>query len=121
MRKVILILCALFVANVFAETFEEKPPKKIPIKNGKPENGDRSSDLLSAYENDAQLTLTPFVSISSTTVIISGNGVMDTYSLPLPANQMQVFDISSYHTGDYQLQIILPDGEVLSGEFEIKR
>ena len=119
-KKVLFVLLALIAANVSAITHEEKGPVKIKLKERVPKDEGRSSELLGAYENDAQLTLTPFVSISSTIVIISGNGVMDTYTLPFPANQMQVFDISSYHTGNYQLQIILLDGEVLSGEFEIK-
>lgn len=120
MRNFIFILCALFVSNVFAETFEEQPPKKIPIKNGKPNNEYRSSLLLEAYENDNTLSILPYLNISNATVVISGNGVMDRYTLSLPANQMQVFDISTYYEGDYQLQVILPDGEVLSGDFVIE-
>ena len=104
-------------AEVFAE--ENKPiklEKKVKDKN----DDGRSSTLLEAYENDVTLSLLPYLGISNVTIIISGNGVMDSYTLSLPANQMQSFDISTYGEGDYQLQIVLPDGEVLSGDFVIE-
>ena len=121
MRKTALILCALFVANVFAETFEEeKKPDLIKLSGKGIQNEGRTSELLVAYENDAQLTLLPYLSISNATVIISGNGEMDTYTLALTANQMQVFNIIDYEAGNYSVQIILPEGEVLSGDFIIE-
>ena len=87
MRKTALILCALFAVNVFAETLEEeKKPDLIKLSGKELPNEGRSSELLAAYENDAQLTLLPYLSVSNATVIISGNGEMDTYTLSLTAN-----------------------------------
>ena len=120
MKKVLFILLAFIATNLYAITLKEKEPVKIKLKDKVPQNEDRSSTLLEAYENDVTLSLLPYLGISNVTVIISGNGVMDSYTLSLPANQMQSFDISTYGEGDYQLQIVLPDGEVLSGDFVIE-
>ena len=45
---------------------------------------------------------------------------MENYSLSFVANRIQMFDISGYNEGYYLLQVILPDGDVLSGDFIIE-
>ena len=120
MKKLLLLLIVLCSANISQVFAEENKPIKLEKKVKDKNDDGRSSTLLEAYENDVTLSLLPYLGISNVTVIISGNGVMDSYTLSLPANQMQSFDISTYGEGDYQLQIVLPDGEVLSGDFVIE-
>lgn len=120
MKKIILLLGLFVSIHVQAGIWEEKEFKKVDLKKDLPKDDDRTSDILEAYENDFTLSIYPYLSISNATVIISGNGVMDRYSLSLGANQLQGFNIGGYNEGNYLLQIILPDGEILSGDFMIE-
>ncbi len=120
MKKIILLLGLFVTIYVQAGIWEEKEFKKVDLKKDLPKDDDRTSNLLEAYENDVTLSIYPYLSISNATVIISGNGVMDRYSLSLGANQLQNFNIGGYNEGNYVLQIILPDGEILSGDFMIE-
>ncbi len=120
MKKLFISMCIFCTLNVFGTNPKEKEPTKIVIEKEKELEDDRTSDILEAYENDVTLSIYPYLSISNATVIISGNGVVDRYSLSLGANQLQEFNIGGYNEGNYLLQIILPDGEILSGDFMIE-
>lgn len=120
MKNYLLILAALITTNVFAITFDEKEPTKIKLKEKLTKEDNRSSDLFEAFENDITLSIYPYLNISNAKVIISGSGVMENYSLSFVANRIQMFDISGYNEGYYLLQVILPDGDVLSGDFIIE-
>lgn len=120
MKKLLISMCILSTLNVLGTEPVKKEPTKIVIEKEKSSNDDRFSDLFEAFENDITLSIYPYLNISNAKVIISGSGVMENYSLSFVANRIQMFDISGYNEGYYLLQVILPDGDVLSGDFIIE-
>ena len=122
MKNVLItIFFILSFAPMFAQTV---PEKEIDFEGSFIMDDARSASLpIEAYLQDTQVVITFYVDLSDATVTIASeenNQEMEERTISFIDSAPEVFNISGYSKGTYNITITTPRGTYLSGLFRIE-